>query len=433
MVRRVAIVTAYVVLLGCGGPRPVAPDAGRTDAAAPDASAVEAVTSASAQGTTEPAPAAPPPGPASVLTVDAPLRGTHAEKAPVVVVRGDDPADLVKRALDGVAPRIPKDARVIVKVNAGGFDRLRPGRADDGVTGRITNPAFVRALLLELRARGVRDLAIADGQSTTREDFEKLLAHTGYTAIAREVGVPFLDLNHYGEGDPRPRPWRMRLPWAKLLSDELLLSDDLVNPGRPIYLIDVPKLKMHRFAVASLSIKNLMGAVMIADDAARTPPHRLRHRMHRELSPWLAAWKERKADDREQYRRALATFSERLADLYGVLTPDLVLIEGLPAMQGDGFAHVVPYGGEGIVIASRNGCYADWIAAEFLGLSDSAALEAELGVRAPPAILAVAERYYGGLPGLSRIVVQGDLAWRKRPASAWFRSMAPFELNRPPR
>src|SRR6185295_17998596 len=114
-----------------------------------------------------------------------------------------------------------------------------------------------------------------------------------------------------------------------------------------------------------------------------------RWKMHRELTPWLDAWKKQKIDDRATYQKALGVFSERLADLYGALTPDLVLIEGLPAMEGDGFAKVVPFGGQGIVVASRIGCYADYVAAEFLGLTDSDELEKELGVRMPPAIQAV--------------------------------------------
>ena len=156
--------------------------------------------------------------------------------------------------------------------------------------------------------------------------------------------------------------------------------------------------------------------------------------MHRELSPWLKAWKDTRQDDRAVYREALARFSERLADLYGVLTPDLVLIEGLPAMQGDGFQRVIPFGGTGILIASANGCYADYVAAEFLGLADSAGLEAEIGARMPPAIAAVAERYYGGVKALAGIEVRGAAEWRKRSTRelAWFKGMAPFEVNRKP-
>jgi hypothetical protein len=181
----------------------------------------------------------------------------------------------------------------------------------------------------------------------------------------------------------------------------------------------------------SLSIKNLMGAVMIAGDA-NAPAWRRRWKMHRELSPWLDGWKKSRADDRAAYRAALAAFADRLADLYGVLTPDLVLIEGLPAEQGDGFAAVVPFpaSGEGILIASRNGCYADYVAARFFGLADSAALEKEIGFRMPPAIFAVAERYYGGVAGLAKVVVRGDPYLPDHPDStAWFKAMAPFEIG----
>ncbi len=395
---------------------------------------------AGADASSDAGPVAPDPH-ARTLTMAKPFwGGDGARDAPVFVARGDDPALLVRRALDDLDVHVPKHRRVIIKINLGGFDRMKPGKPDDGVAGRTTSPAFVRALIIELRSRGVTDLAIADGRSAPADEWPALLALSGYQAILDELDVPFVDLGHYGKaaGDTRPEPWRLKLPWAHSLKDELVLSSDLIDPApaRRPYLIDVPKLKAHRFAVMSLSIKNLMGAVMIASDASATsaPPWRRRWRMHRELSPWLDAWKKTKHDDRALYRAALVAFSERLADLYGALTPDLVLIEGLPAAAGDGFAAIVPYPsaapGQGIVIASRNGCYADWVAARFFGLADSDALERELGVRLPPAILAVAERYYGGLAGLAKVVVRGDpyLPSDGSPP-AWFKSMAPFEIG----
>jgi hypothetical protein len=155
--------------------------------------------------------------------------------------------------------------------------------------------------------------------------------------------------------------------------------------------------------------------------------------MHTELSPWLAAWKKSKTDDRERYRTATRVFAERLADVYGVLAPDLAIIEGMPPMQGDGFAKVVPYGDGGIAIASANGCYADYVAAQYFGLADSDGLDKEIGYRMPPAIAEVAARWFGGVEALAAITVTGDVAWRgETRAPAWYRAMAPFELNPPP-
>lgn len=401
-------------------------------AAPADAAGVDAITWASPAATEADAAvgaaALPPPGGERVVEVARPLRGTRAEDAPVFVARGDDPAELVARAFADLDVKIPRDAHVVVKVNLGGFDRMKPGKPDDGLVGRITDPRLARALVAELRRRGAKDLVLADGIGDA-EKWEQLLELSGYGALAAELEVPIVDLMHRGEGDARPAAWRMRLPWAKHLGDELLLSDELVRPGRRLFLVDVPKLKAHRFAVMTLSIKNLMGAVMLADPAGATPPWKRRWRMHRELSPWLDAWKKRREDDRALYRKALAAFSERLADLYGVLTPDLVVIEGLPAMQGDGFAAVVPYGDRGIVIVSRNGCYADWVAARFFGLADSDALEAEIGARMPPAIAAVAARYYGGAEALEKIEIRGDAYLPAAGQHAWYKAMAPFELG----
>jgi uncharacterized protein (DUF362 family) len=369
-----------------------------------------------------------------VVTVAKPFWGGDGHpRAPVFVARGDDAEDLIARALDGLAVKVPTDRPAVLKVNLGGFDRMKPGKPDNGVTGRVTDPAIVRAVVRWLRAHDVKDIVVADARSAPASEWPALLELAGYSPMLAELGVAFVDLNHYGDGDLRPPPWLIKAPWAKALAGELVLSAVLVDPDpakRP-YLIDIAKLKAHRFAVMTLSIKNLMGAVMMLGDAA-APAWQRRWRMHRELSPWLAAWKQSKRDDREVYRAALASFSERLADLYGVLTPDLAIVAGLPAMQGDGFAQVVPFGGAGIVIASENPCYADWTAARFFGWSDSPELERELGVRAPPAILAVATRYFGGPEALAKIDVRGDPFLPAPGAAAWFKAMAPFQLGSAP-
>src|SRR5687767_6467262 len=93
----------------------------------PDAADIEALSAASPVAAPDGG-VAPAPGTERTLRIAKPLRGTHAEKAPVFVARGDDPADLVKRALDGSGAKIPTDARVVIKVNAGGYDRMKPGK-----------------------------------------------------------------------------------------------------------------------------------------------------------------------------------------------------------------------------------------------------------------------------------------------------------------
>jgi len=424
---------AVLLVASCGKKpqrvAPVARDAALAVAAAPADAAPPTVDTVSGSSALAPPDAGTPHRHAGerAITIDKPLRGTDAAHAPVFVARGDDPADLVTRAFDDLDPHIPVNARVVIKLNLFGFDRMKPGKPDNGVTGRITDPAFVRALVTTLRSRGVEDITLVDG-SAAPELWRPLLELSGYQALSDELGVPLVDLNA-GQGDQAP--WHLRLPWAKRIKDELHVADILVGRHPRPYFIDVPKLKLHRFAVLTAAIKNLMGTVQIGEEGQGGEPWRRRWKMHRELLPWLNAFKADKSDDRAAYRKSLAEFSERLADMYGVMTPDLVLIEGTPAMQGDGFARVIPYGGRGILIASENGCFADYVAARFFGLADSDALEQEIGVRMPPAILAVARRYYGGLKALRAITVRGDdLA---PPAGgAWYKAMAPFEIGTKP-
>lgn len=156
-----------------------------------------------------------------------------------------DPARLAEALADGWAAAAPPDVRgkrVVIKPNIADFHPDRPIHTD---------ARLVEALILLLRDAGAGEVVLAEGPPHNR-DTEWLFRQTGYEDLARRLGVSLVDLNH-----DDVRPVKNANPRAKALRDlylpETILSADVV--------VSVPKLKTHRFAGLTLSLKNMFGAV----------------------------------------------------------------------------------------------------------------------------------------------------------------------------
>ena len=99
------------------------------------------------------------------------LRKRHVERiksdtSPVTVLKGEGPMDLGKRICEAVVPKRPAATPVLLKPNICGFDGVKDPakfKGDDGVTGRITQPEFVRGVVQCLKGRGHKAITIAEG------------------------------------------------------------------------------------------------------------------------------------------------------------------------------------------------------------------------------------------------------------------------------
>jgi len=84
-------------------------------------------------------------------------RRLKGDRSPVTVLRGGTALELGERLCQVVVPKVPAEKPVLIKPNIGGFAWFKnPARhgGDNGVAGRITDPAFVRGIIRCLRARG---------------------------------------------------------------------------------------------------------------------------------------------------------------------------------------------------------------------------------------------------------------------------------------
>jgi uncharacterized protein (DUF362 family) len=366
------------------------------------------------------------------------LRARHrarlaADKSAVTVLTGGTARELGKRLCEAVVPARPTDTPdmpILIKPNMTGFDWFHDPKThggDDGVTGRITDPEFVRGIVDCLKARGHTAITVADGFTGVAADWQRLVKVSGYAAMAKDAGVALVALDDDGVFDKQAgtpgRPIAVtgiadsHVP--TLLVPQLVA--DVLDHG---LFITAPKIKAHRFSVVSLGVKGMQSTAMYSDAA---PAFRQKWRTHREIDAAMQAIHADKPDARASYVAALDTFAERIADILEVEAPDVELAEGAPAMDGDGFEQLVPRG-EPIAIGGTNVIAVDKVGAQALGLWDSDALAKELGGHRTSPLIEVAAKRFG--VDLDAVQLAGDgaaLLAARRPA--YLVAMAGFAID----
>lgn len=410
-----------VVPIGPSAP-PVVPDAAVAPAApvaSPDAGAApDTVASASQR-------AGPRAEAAGVLDT-APLVAEHHARmqrdraAPVVVLTDRDPLAAGRALCEAVVPRRPAETPVVLKPNLAGFQG-RSAEVRTATSTRRTGTEFLRGVVRCLKARGHTEVVIAEDIGASDADQGRWWRRIGMPELARTEGVELVGLGTEGTAPPRIEPLAAPFAGARLLKTNLMVARLLAEALQRGLYVSVPKMKMHRFAVMSLGLKNAMGAILLADGA---PPNRQKWRMHAELGGWV-----RQHGDRPGFVAALERFAERIVDVLEVELPDAVLIDGLPPVAGDGFDLDEPLPAA-VAIGSINPIYADAVALEWMGYLDNADLEREIGHRTSPLVEEAARRFYGTTDVLSGIRIEGDASFRARHRVAHYRSMAGFELGR---
>lgn len=155
------------------------------------------------------------------------------------------------------------------------------------LTGNSTDLRVLAALLQALQERGYTDITIADGPNIGiyRKGID-VFGRLGVRALAEHFGVQLVDLNHAPSV-------KVEVVTGPVWVAEMCLQAD--------YLISVPKIKTHAEAGMSAAVKNLMGCVVGTDK-------RLVH----------------------------ADLPANLVRLNEVIKPDLILVDGIIGMEGNG-------------------------------------------------------------------------------------------------
>lgn len=251
------------------------------------------------------------------------------KKAVVSIVKNDVSPDeariyeMVKEALElsgGLDDIIHKGDKVVIKGNF-----FAPYPPPVSVDRRV-----VKVLIEQVYDAGAGKVILCEAVSIgtkmgRNSSTEYIMNELGITQVAEAAGAEVLCL----EDDERIT---VRVPGAKSL--------DTMNYPRSLYdcdvLIDLPCLKMHGMTLVTLGIKNFQG---VLDDEQKYYAHR---------------------DDLEQ----------KLVDIFKIRKPDLTLIDGLIAMEGNGSGEAGTPRIMNIILASRDVVAADAVGSACIGITD---------------------------------------------------------------
>ncbi|MDP2927403.1 MAG: DUF362 domain-containing protein [Candidatus Omnitrophota bacterium] len=182
--------------------------------------------------------------------------------------------------LGGITSFIKPNSTVLVKPNL-----LMSKSPDCGIT---THPEVVRAVIRILKEINCK-ITVGDGPSVWGqyiENVQEVYKITGIRGVCQDEGVQLVNFDK--------RRMRNKFPLTVWLDE----CD---------YLINLPKFKTHEFTLITGSIKNLFGLV---SGTYKTELHK------NYFAP--------------------ADFAKILVDIYQEAKPDLTIIDGILAMEGDG-------------------------------------------------------------------------------------------------
>jgi uncharacterized protein (DUF362 family) len=253
-----------------------------------------------------------------------PARFAHPATSDVAILPakdyGLDLSDLVGRGLRELNVDV-RGRRVLLKPNLVEFE---PGHVIN------TNPALVAGAAEALRRAGAASVVVAEGPGH-RRDIDYLVTGTGLLDHLRDVGVPFVDLNHDDVRAVKLASGFMGL--TELALPVTLLEADLI--------VSMPKLKTHHWAAMTCSLKNLFGVV---PGAVYGWPKNLLH---------------------------FRGIENSIVDLAATVRPRLAIVDAIFGMEGDG-----PIMGRpkqvGCVVMGQDPVAVDATCARIMGLNPQA-------------------------------------------------------------
>jgi len=251
------------------------------------------------------------------------LKDARSRKATVSIVRVHDYDctqiyEAVKEGVEligGLERVIKPGSKVFVKIN-----HLPPSSPPE--KGIVTHPVFVEAVLRLLKTFSDNITVGDDITSHTTDGFRI----SGFQQMCERVGVRLVNLREGGF---------VELECNGHFLDKIYLSRIALDAD---VIINLPKLKTHSLTVLTGGVKNMYGTI----------PSGLRTKFHGEYV---------KSED----------FSQVLTDIFSAIRPQLTIMDGIVAMEGEGPAS----GGLrtlGVVLASQDAVALDAVMAKMVGL-----------------------------------------------------------------
>ena len=255
---------------------------------------------------------------------DSHLQHTHMNKAKVSIVRAHDydyaemhaAVEKGTELIGGLAKIVSPGSKVFVKIN----HLPPPSPAEKGI---ITHPAFVE-VVLDLLKEVSADITVGDDiQSGTEDGFQI----SGFRQMCQRAGVRLINLREVGFVETVCSGHFLE----KVYLSKIALDADII--------INLPKLKTHSLCVFTGAVKNLYGTI----------PGGLRRKLHGEYI--------RNED-----------FSQVVTDIFSAISPQLTIMDGIIAMEGEG-----PAAGSlrrlGVILTSQDAVAMDVVATKIIGLN----------------------------------------------------------------
>jgi len=163
-------------------------------------------------------------------------------KTSVAILAGESPANMMDEALElmGASELIEPNDKVLIKPNY--------VAAKHPSTGITTDTRIVERVIEFVKNSGVSDIIVGEGGA---EDTERAFDVVGIRNVTRQHRVRLVDLN-------RDSRIQIRIPQALALH-EIGISEVAL---RSTCIINIPTLKVHHIALATLCMKNLMGLIL---------------------------------------------------------------------------------------------------------------------------------------------------------------------------
>ena len=221
----------------------------------------------------------------------------------------------------GLEHVVKPGSRVFVKIN-----HLSPASPPE--RGIITHPAFVEAVLKLLRRTGAR-VTVGDDIDSSNGDGCQV---SSFRQMCQRAGVALVNLREAGFVEARCQGRFLEKVYVSRIAAD---ADVIVN---------LPKLKTHSLTVLTGGVKNMYGVI----------PGGLRTRFHGDYA-------------------AKEDFAQVLTDIFSAARPQLTIMDGVVAMEGEG-----PAAGKlrrlGVILASRDAVALDAVAAGIISLDPMAIL-----------------------------------------------------------
>ena len=198
----------------------------------------------------------------------------------VAIVKGTRPVETTVKALQ----MIKSDVDCVLSESKPILIKPNYINSEHPSTGITTDSRVIEGIVKFLRGRNIEKIIIGEGSGWA--DTFQAFKVAGVDAVAERWGVELIDLNKdkFIEVNP-PNPLALKkVKVAKTALESTIIS--------------VPKLKPHRIATVTLSLKNMMGAL-----ASKGSMHR-------------------------------GNLSKNIADLASILTPSISVVDGIIAGEG---------------------------------------------------------------------------------------------------